>query len=188
MQDDVLLKTTTPYEALLFAINMRLSVKLKKAERRELVNRMIKDLGLESCRGTMVGDALKKGISGGERKRTAIGIELITSPDLIFLDEPTSGLDSYASWNVVSMLKRIATRDNATILAAIHQPSSEVFQIFDNVIVMSMGEIVYGGPVKSLAEHFKRRGFPCPNNSNPSDHALFILKTVSDERLRKNGM
>ena len=121
MQDDALLATTTVREALTFSARLRLPASIPLAEKLALVETMIKLLGLESCADTIIGSEMVKGVSGGEKKRTAIGVELITSPDIIFLDEPTSGLDSYAAYNVVQLLQQLAA-GGCTVLTTIHQP------------------------------------------------------------------
>lgn len=150
---------------------------------------MLEELGLIDCQNTLVGDALTKGISGGERKRTSIGVELVTSPDLIFLDEPTSGLDSYAAWKCVLTLKKLSVDDNATVLATIHQPSSEIFQQFNNVIVLGkLGLVLYSGPVPKLASHLSTHGYPLPFETNPSDHALFVIMTQPITEQISNGL
>ena len=92
-------------------------------------------LQLEKCRDTRIGGLAIKGLSGGERKRTSIGYELITDPNLILLDEPTSGLDSSTAVRIISLLKKEAER-GMTIIATIHQPSSDIFHLFDNLIVL----------------------------------------------------
>ncbi|GMI21589.1 hypothetical protein TrCOL_g7401 [Triparma columacea] len=189
MQDDCLLKTATPREALTFSATLRLGVKKNKEQISEIVNAMLAALGLEQCADTFIGDQLSKGISGGERKRTAIGVELVTSPSLVFLDEPTSGLDAYAAYKCIELLKKISVEDSATVLCTIHQPSSEVFQIFDNVIVLgTTGRIVYGGPASALTEYYEIRNFPIPLDTNPADHALFVLMTNDEEELEKANL
>ena len=94
MQDDILFAYFTPREALQFAANMKLA-HLSEQEREARINSLINDLGLKNSQNTQIGSVMRKTISGGERKRTAIGVELITAPSLILLDEPTSGLDSF---------------------------------------------------------------------------------------------
>lgn len=124
MQDDILLETMTPRESLMFAASMRLQLSKVRRERR--VNTLIEQLGLSDCCDTKIGSTMKKGISGGERKRTSIGIELITDPSIIFLDEPTTGLDSTTALQVVQLLRNLAN-EGRTVVSTIHQPSSEVF-------------------------------------------------------------
>jgi len=103
MQDDCLMKTATPREALTFSASLRLGVKKSEEGISEVVDAMLVALGLEKCADTQIGDSQSKGISGGERKRTAIGVELVTSPSLVFLDEPTSGLDAYAAYKCIEV-------------------------------------------------------------------------------------
>lgn len=187
MQDDAITPTATPREALKFSASMRLPASTTPAEIDELVEDLIKELGLEDCADTMVGGALIKGISGGQRKRTSVGIEVITQPSLLFLDEPTSGLDSHAAYNCVKLLKTLAS-DNAAVLCTIHQPSSEVFHLFDLVIIMKAGRILYQGDAHALTGYFGSCGFVCPQNYNPADYAMFICQTSSSEDLEKSGM
>ena len=97
------MKTATPREALTFSASLRLGVKKSEEGISEVVDAMLVALGLEKCADTQIGDSQSKGISGGERKRTAIGVELVTSPSLVFLDEPTSGLDAYAAYKCIEV-------------------------------------------------------------------------------------
>merc|ERR1719240_428879 len=106
------------------------------------VNQLVQALRLEKCADTRVGTALVKGISGGERKRTSVALELITEPKMIFLDEPLSGLDSYAAFTVIQVLKELASCGCA-VLCTIHQPSSEIFQTFTKCICLAEGRTVY---------------------------------------------
>jgi len=128
MQDDVLLAMLTPYEAIKFAADMRLSI--PEAERESRTRELLKVLGIEKCSNTRVGNALIRGVSGGERKRTSIGVELITNPSLIYLDEPTTGLDSTTALRIVQLLASLA-KTGRTVVSTIHQPSSEIFSSFD---------------------------------------------------------
>jgi ABC-type multidrug transport system ATPase subunit len=102
MQDDILFPYFTVRESLIFAARLRLKVSIEEQNAR--VEKLIEDLGLQSASDTICGSVLKKTISGGERKRTAIGVELITDPSIIFLDEPTSGLDSFMAQKICSIL------------------------------------------------------------------------------------
>lgn len=107
MQDDILYSHFTPREALHFAANLKLA-HLKQEERDKKVAELVIELGLSGCADTLIGNVLQKFISGGERKRTAIGVELITNPSLLLLDEPTSGLDSFKALQIVKLLKKLA--------------------------------------------------------------------------------
>eukprot|EP00970_Alexandrium_tamarense_P005235 scaffold847_cov199-Alexandrium_tamarense.AAC.4 len=107
-QDDALAFTATPREAIRFSAKLRLPRITTDDEIEELADKMLEELGLGECAGTMIGGSLVKGISGGERKRTSVGVELVTKPTLVFLDEPTSGLDSFSAMQVIKVLKKIA--------------------------------------------------------------------------------
>ena len=106
MQEDALLGTLTPRECFLFAVKLTLG--LTERQLNERVEELISDLGLSSCANTKIGNSFIKGISGGERKRTSIGVELVTNPGIIFLDEPTTGLDSTTALQVILLLKKLA--------------------------------------------------------------------------------
>ena len=124
-QDDVLLQTFTPRESLRFAARLRTSLKNDQIERK--IDILLKKLGLKGCQHTLIGGIMEKGISGGERKRTSIGYELITDPNLVLCDEPTSGLDSSTALRIIQMLKKLAISQNLTIVCTIHSPSAEIF-------------------------------------------------------------
>ena len=89
-----------------------------------------------------MGSTLLRGISGGERKRTSIGVELLTNPSLIFMDEPTTGLDSATAFNVLEIMKSLA-KNGRTVISTIHQPSSEIFDMFDKLLLLVQGELIY---------------------------------------------
>jgi ATP-binding cassette, subfamily G (WHITE), eye pigment precursor transporter len=118
-----------------------------------------------------------KGISGGERKRTSIGVELITNPNLIFLDEPTTGLDSFTATNVIEVLSELAA-SGRTVISTIHQPNSEIFEMFDQLMLMSNGKILYHNSADLSVKYFKLVGFECPSLTNPAD---FFMNMMSIE-------
>ena len=118
-----------------------------------------------------MGSVLHKTISGGERKRTAIGVELITNPSIIILDEPTSGLDSFKSLQIIKLLKKIA-RSGKTVISTIHSPNSEGFMHFDRLMLLADGHLIYQGDAKISHEYFSSIGFECPMYSNPADHYM----------------
>eukprot|EP00602_Paraphysomonas_sp_CaronLab_P009194 CAMPEP_0185032880 /NCGR_PEP_ID=MMETSP1103-20130426/21378_1 /TAXON_ID=36769 /ORGANISM="Paraphysomonas bandaiensis, Strain Caron Lab Isolate" /LENGTH=637 /DNA_ID=CAMNT_0027568947 /DNA_START=61 /DNA_END=1974 /DNA_ORIENTATION=- len=186
MQDDALMATATPREALQFSAALRLP-KQSFSDINDRVAQTLSALGIAECADTVIGNALIKGISGGQRKRTSVGIELITNPSLLLLDEPTSGLDSYTAFQLIHLLQKIAA-SNATVLCTIHQPSSEVFHLFDQAIFLASGRILYNGPVKSIVSHFSAKGYTCPQNYNPSDYVMYLSQTEPLERLEKAGI
>ena len=171
MQDDILFSYFTVEEAFLFAAKLKLN--LPENQMKTKVRKLMQELGLWEIRTTLIGDTMKKFISGGERKRTAIVVEMITDPQLLLLDEPTSGLDSFKAFSIVKFMKQQALKGK-TVLATIHQPSSEAYASFDKVIFMCDGHIVYQGPPKAVTQHFDGM-FVFPKFANPADIAMKIL-------------
>jgi ABC-type multidrug transport system ATPase subunit len=108
--------------------------------------KLVRDLKLEKCVDVLIGGNEMKGVSGGEKKRTSIAFELISDPQVLLLDEPTSGLDSLTAYVIVWYMKRLASKNNKTIAMTIHQPSSEIYQLFDRLIFLVAGKLVYQGP------------------------------------------
>jgi ABC-type multidrug transport system ATPase subunit len=150
-QEDVLLGTLTVRETITYSANLRLPNTTRKEEIDCVVEGTIMEMGLQDCADRMVGNWHLRGISGGEKKRLSIAIEILTRPHLLFLDEPTSGLDSASAFFVIQTLRNIA-RDGRTIISSIHQPSSEVFALFDDLFLLSGGETVYFGDAKMAIE------------------------------------
>eukprot|EP01061_Rhynchopus_euleeides_P003369 TRINITY_DN12629_c0_g1_i1.p1 TRINITY_DN12629_c0_g1~~TRINITY_DN12629_c0_g1_i1.p1 ORF type:complete len:481 (+),score=227.87 TRINITY_DN12629_c0_g1_i1:125-1444(+) len=128
----------------------------------------------------MIGSVMIPGLSGGEKKRTAVAVELISSPSLIFMDEPTSGLDSHNAYELVLTLRALA-ESGCTIVCTIHQPSSEVFALFHHVVFMHTGSIVYDGSVEGVVPHFETDTLVCKNNTNPADFAMQRLQNMTVE-------
>ena len=170
--------TQTVREALTFAAALKMNVSL--AERARKVDEMMALLGLSGIENTIIGDSSMKGVSGGERKRVAVGMQLITDPSLLFLDEPTSGLDTLNAFNVVAILKKLALKGK-TVVATLHQPSSEIFHMIDDLIVMAAGEIVYCGPANAVVKHFEALGFTFPIYSNPADFIFMDVLNLSKQ-------
>ena len=140
MQDDILFKHFTPRDALKFAARLKLNATHKEQDQR--VEELLDELGLMSVANVVIGSLHHKTLSGGEKKRTSIGVELITDPSIIRLDEPTSGLDSIKALQIVKLLHKLA-RKGKTVISTIHQPSSMAFTYFDRLILMMDGHIVY---------------------------------------------
>ena len=187
MQDDALVATATPREAIFFSAKLRLPPDFSDSQIGVLVTEMLEELGLTECADTVIGGELIKGISGGQRKRTSVGVELITDPSLLFLDEPTSGLDSYSAWHLVNELRNVAAKQTV-ILCTIHQPSSEVFFLFDTVIFMKGGRIFYQGPVSEVVAYFASFGYTCPENYNPSDFVMSVCESGNTEEFDEKKM
>ena len=133
--------TLTLRDTLEFAAGRKLGG--SNEEQSAVISELASALKLESCMDTLVGSYAIKGISGGEKKRVSIAFELISDPQVVMLDEPTSGLDSLTAFVIVRHLKRLAEERGKTIVMTIHQPNSDIFGLFDKLILMSEGTIVY---------------------------------------------
>ncbi|CAG9325730.1 unnamed protein product [Blepharisma stoltei] len=141
------------------------------------VNGIINDLRLVKCADNIVGSLTKKGLSGGERKRVCIGMELITDPIVLMLDEPTSGLDSFTAEVVIDLLIEQA-RKGRTVMSTIHQPSTSMFDKFDKLILLAEGHLVYQGRASESTKYFAKLGYECPKLMNPADYYMRLLHVV----------
>ncbi|CAN4120983.1 unnamed protein product [Withania somnifera] len=178
-QEDTLLGTLTPRETITYSAHLRLPTSMTKEEVNDIVEGTIMEMGLGDCADRLVGNWQLRGISGGEKKRLSIALEILVRPRILFLDEPTTGLDSASAFFVVQALKNISC-DGRTVISSIHQPSSEVFALFDDLFLLSGGETVYFGDAKLAVQFFAESGFPCPSRRNPSDHFLRCVNSDFD--------
>ena len=175
-QHDALFALSTVRETLMFAAQLRLPSDLPLPEKEAAVSAVIADLGLVSAADTVVGNETIRGVSGGERKRVAIGMDLLHDPRLIFMDEPTSGLDAFQALNVMSTLKDLATKKGRTIVASVHQPRSSIYALIDQLVLLSGGRLMYSGDGHdACSAHFAALGEPVPQDFNPADHFLDII-------------
>ena len=131
---------------------------------------------MSRCADTKIGNEFIRGISGGERKRCSIGVELLTNPSLLFLDEPTTGLDSATAFNVIQLLRNLAMQGR-TIISTIHQPSSAIYKSFDKLILICEGNVIYQGESAKAIDFFKGVGFSCGLHENPSDYFMKLMNT-----------
>lgn len=185
-QEDSLHSTTTPREAIRFSARLRLSRTMTGAEIDQLVDTMLKDLGLLGCADTVIGGPLLSGISGGERKRTSVGCELVVKPALIFLDEATSGLDSFSATQLCQVLKKVANA-GASVLCTIHQPNSFVFNSFDHLLLLHLGRVLYEAPVRNVKRYFAAKGFSCPKDHNLADWIVHVAQNNTVLELEDKG-
>lgn len=155
-------------ETLKFTAELRLPPNLDKIERQDRIDDVLVQMGLVHARGTVVGHALKKGISGGERKRLCVAMELLTKPHLLFLDEPTSGLDSVTSLALCSKLRSLVDQRLCTVVTTIHQPQAKIFRLFTHLLLLKAGNIVYQGKTSGALEFFESVGQPVPMHENPA--------------------
>ena len=144
---------------------------------------ILEELNLVKVRHTRIGSVKgQRGISGGEGKRLSVAQELLVEPSLIILDEPTSGLDTFTSEQLVNSLKHL-TLKGRSVLCTIHQPSSDTFHLFDKVLLLKKGRVVFVGPPDESMTRFRDMGAvqPACDNINPADYIMFSLCTESEE-------
>ncbi|KAM7252247.1 hypothetical protein ACFE04_024130 [Oxalis oulophora] len=176
-QDDVLFPQLTVEETLVFAAFLRLPGNMSRQQKYTKVEMILKELGLERCRHTRIGGGLIPGISGGERKRTSIGYEILVDPSLLLLDEPTSGLDSTSANKLLQILQGVA-RAGRTVITTIHQPSSRMFHTFDKLLLISEGYPVYYGKARECMQYFSSLSFIPEIAMNPAE---FLLDLATGE-------
>ncbi|XP_034808928.2 ATP-binding cassette sub-family G member 8 isoform X2 [Pan paniscus] len=184
-QHNQLLPNLTVRETLAFIAQMRLPRTFSQAQRDKRVEDVIAELRLRQCADTRVGNMYVRGLSGGERRRVSIGVQLLWNPGILILDEPTSGLDSFTAHNLVKTLSRLA-KGNRLVLISLHQPRSDIFRLFDLVLLMTSGTPIYLGAAQHMVQYFTAIGYPCPRYSNPAD--FYVDLTSIDRRSREQEL
>ncbi|KAG9130895.1 hypothetical protein Leryth_006680 [Lithospermum erythrorhizon] len=174
MQDDRLFPMLTVYESLMFAADFRLGP-IAWVDKKQRVERMIEQLGLSSSRNTYIGDEGTRGVSGGERRRVSIGVDIIHGPSLLFLDEPTSGLDSTSAYSVIEKVHDIA-RSGSTVILTIHQPSYRIQMLLDHLIILARGQLMYQGSPKDVTYHIERMGRKIPKGENSIECLIDVIQ------------
>ena len=173
--DDALLPSLTVRETLHFAAGLRLPAHMSRAEKDRRAESVMMKLGLKDCADNLVGNELVKGISGGEKRRVTIAVQILTDPRVLLLDEPTSGLDAFTASSIIDVLKGLAD-EGRTIIMTIHQSRSDIFTHFGSMILLARGGYpVYAGPARDMLPHFSSLGHPCPTDTNPADFALDLI-------------
>lgn len=180
-QDPMFFETLTVRESLIYTAKLRLPYKMPFSKKLSRVDQLIHELDLTKCANSFIGK-IGAGISGGERRRLAVAMELINNPKVLFLDEPTSGLDSASALRVVRILKQLAVNDKRTIFCTIHQPRASMLPYFDLILLLAEGKTVYFGPsIPTVTDYFVDAGFPCPQFENPADFMLDLINTMDVE-------
>ncbi|EEE50616.1 hypothetical protein OsJ_30813 [Oryza sativa Japonica Group] len=151
-QDNVLMTTLTVREAIYYSAQIQLPDTMSTAEKLARGDDTVREMGLTGALDIRIGGRSSKGISGGQQKRLSICLDILTCPRLLFLDEPTSGLDSAASFHVMSRITSLAAREGMTIVAVVHQPCSEVFELFHGLCLLASGSTIFFGPASTAAE------------------------------------
>lgn len=168
-----MLENLTVLESMNTAVYLKLGRHLPSNVRLKIINDVVEILNLQQCVHTRV-----KSLSGGELKRLTIAVEMITNPPVMYFDEPTSGLDSSASLQVMTHLRELA-KAGRTIVCTIHQPSSRLLELIDQVYLIANGECLYRGPLERMVAHFQLANYHCPAQYNRAD---FALEVASNER------
>jgi len=180
-QEDCLLSSLTVRETVLYAARLRLPSTLPFDEKVRRVQAVLVALRIDHVADKLIGSRGARGISGGEKRRVSIACELVTTPAILFLDEPTSGLDAFSAFAVVDAMKTLATRSKMVVVMTIHQPRSNIFSLFDKLLLLTKGKVFYSGPLQESGAHFASIGFPCPPAYNPADYFIDIASTTDQD-------
>ena len=179
-QEDVLMHALTVRETLGYQSELVLPGHLERAEREARVAHVVKALNLGGCLDVKIGSVESRGISGGQRKRVSIAMDLLSNPAVLFVDEPTSGLDSKTAEDVVQALRDLARGRGdgveRTIISTIHQPSWRIFALFDQVVLLTRGRLAFHGAHAELERFFDRLGLASPAKENPADHYMRMMQ------------
>ncbi|RHY88874.1 hypothetical protein DYB37_006351 [Aphanomyces astaci] len=182
-QEDALTGSFTVLETLRFAARLSVPANVLATEREGRVQAAIDDMGLRSCEHTVVGDIFRKGLSGGQKRRLSIAIELLSKPTILLLDEPTSGLDAASTYNVMAYIQKLCLSQKHTVICTIHQPSTKVYTMFAKVLVLAQGETVFFGSPHDLLLHFANIGYL--HQLLPSPHLVYHFAPLSKADLRE---
>ncbi|RUP43332.1 hypothetical protein BC936DRAFT_137331 [Jimgerdemannia flammicorona] len=171
-QEDTMIPTLTVYETILYSALLRLPKSMSLEAKKYRVMETMHELGILAIKDSRIGQPGSRSISGGEKRRVSIACELVTSPSILFLDEPTSGLDAYNAYNVVECLVTLARSYNRTVVFTIHQPRSNIVALFDELVLLAKGYVVYSGEAARCQTYFEGIGHPCPPGFNIADYLV----------------
>ncbi|KAI8887216.1 hypothetical protein K501DRAFT_212304, partial [Backusella circina FSU 941] len=186
-QEDTMIPTLTVYETILYSALLRLPRSMSEAAKKFRVMEVMQELGIDGIKDSKIGQADNRSISGGERRRVAIACELVTSPSILFLDEPTSGLDAYNAFNVVESLVTLARNYNRTVIFTIHQPRSNIVTLFDQLILLAKGRVIYSGSQTNVQNYFGTIGYSCPPGFNIADYLIDLTMEAVETDTTEQG-
>ncbi|KAL2051270.1 hypothetical protein ABVK25_008519 [Lepraria finkii] len=176
-QEDALIGSLTVRETMNFAARLALPSSISKKERCRRIVDLLASFGMHAQANTIVGTPIRKGLSGGQKKRLGVASRLVTDPKILFLDEPTSGLDSTLSFEVMNYIRLIGKKNNLIIIASIHQPSTSTFKLFDKLCLLSSGKTCYFGPLPLARDYFGAQNYAMPSEVNPAEYLLDLINT-----------
>ncbi|KAL5053256.1 hypothetical protein RYX36_033938 [Vicia faba] len=179
-QKDTLFPLLTVEETMIFSARLRL--KLPQQQLCSRVKSLIKELGLDHVAGTRIGDDRVRGISGGERRRVSIGVEIVHDPKVLILDEPTSGLDSTSALQIIDMLKVMAETRGRTIILSIHQPGFRIVKLFNSLLLLANGSVLHHGSADLLSLNLRLMGLELPLHVNVVEFAIDSIDTIQQQQ------
>lgn len=182
-QEDHLIPTLTVYETVLNSALLRLPRNMSMRAKETRVIEVLSELRILNIKDRVIGSDFKRGISGGEKRRVSIACEMVTSPSILFLDEPTSGLDAYNARNVIDCLVKLSRDFDRTIIFTIHQPRSNIVSLFDKLLLLSEGDLIYSGEMIQCNDFFSKNGYKVPLGYNIADYLIDI--TVDHKKILK---
>ncbi|KAL3635362.1 hypothetical protein CASFOL_019909 [Castilleja foliolosa] len=185
-QDDALFPHLTIEETLTYSALLRLPG-CTRLLARQRVNLLMKELGLDHIAGSRIGDGSRNGVSGGERRRVSIGVELVHDPKILLIDEPTSGLDSSSALHVISLLRSLAIGQCKTVVLTIHQPGFRILELVDKLVLLSNGLVVHHGPLHLLQSSLIKSGHIIPRHVNILEFAIDVINNNSDYNTSSNN-
>lgn len=173
-QEDTLMSTLTVYETVLYSALLRLPRQMSFEAKKFRTLETMHELGILGIKDARIGETGNRSISGGEKRRVSIACELVTSPSILFLDEPTSGLDAFNAFNVVESLVALARDYNRTVVFTIHQPRSNIVALFDQLVLLAKGKMVYSGELSKCHAYLEKIEHPCPPGFNIADYLIDV--------------
>lgn len=180
-QDEALFPLLTVQETLMYSARLRMhgGQDLEMAKNR--VEQLLKQLGLDHVAHVRVGNESSRGISGGEKRRVSIGVDLVHDPAVLLLDEPTSGLDSASALHVALLLKTIAVKQGKTVVLTIHQPGYRILELFDKILLLSNGNLLHHGSLRLLEQRLIFAGYTIPRYVNVLEFAIEVTQALIEE-------